>query len=351
MKPARSYLAVVILIATTFALPTFGLVTPCVQTFASRTDEIPEKEEGVTRIMQFNVENLVRDTMAAQIEEPANPDSHRGAKSISKTREIVALTERLQPDVAVWEEVEDLAMMKSVQSRYGMKNYTPYMLPSNDKFGIGMWVRKDSNYTIQFETHREMTWSDPTKGGKRVPLFSRDVPALLLTRPGSVRPDLIVLGIHAKSMRDRNRDPKSVILRTAQFVGERQIIEAYRLRYGSDVSIVAVGDHNTDVRDSEELKPLNELMIDSFDVAPSSISRGDRGTHFYFPRDQNQPAENKQLDAILISRDSNLRPIRARIVPYRSLEDAPLDAPTNFRDRKMQPSDHHAIILDLRLAS
>ena len=333
-----------------FATPaSFALVEECQQIFASPVDLIPAKAAGNFRIMQYNVEMLVHAGPQVRVKPGQKRSMSLRDKPKAEIQEIVDITQAAKPDVAVWEEVQDKAIMQEVQDKFGMRDYTPYALPSNDHFGIGMWVHKDLKVNVQYVSHKDVMWNDPTQGGKSVPLFSRDVPALILTRPGEIKPFLIVLGIHAKSKRDRDGDPESNMLRRAQFEGEENIIKEYEAQYGADVSLVAVGDHNTDVRTSSEVEPIKPELIDGFDAAPDSLAVDDRGTQSFFPRDRN-PVYS-QLDAVMFNRSSNLKPVMARIVRYKDAKGKPKPLPSSFKERELQPSDHQAVIVDMKLAN
>src|SRR5690606_25865338 len=109
----------------------------------------------------------------------------------------------------------------------------------------------------------------PELGEKK--LFSRDVPVLHMRRLDASDldpPDMIVMGTHYKSQRDRANDIGSAILREAQVKKTVEIAKFYQSKYGQDINIVLAGDFNGDIHRNPEFKSLFESKVfqDSFDV-------------------------------------------------------------------------------------
>src|SRR5690606_14403915 len=103
---------------------------------------------------------------------------------------------------------------------------------------VGFLIKKDLPLKIHVETHKELTWIDPIKpelGEKK--LFSRDVPVLHMRRFETSDldpPDMIIMGTHYKSQRDRAGDMGSAILREAQVKKTVEIASFYQEKYGRD---------------------------------------------------------------------------------------------------------------------
>jgi hypothetical protein len=299
------------------------------------------------RFLAFNVENLFVSTGRFERTSATElrPVAGRGPEPKSE-REIQQLRDvinDINPDIAVITEVESLGALQAMAARLESR-FKGYVIEGNDSRGIdiGFLVKADLPFHVTHETHKDMKWFDPIDR-REIPLFSRDVPALLLRRTQGDKPFLIVLGNHAKSKRDRPGDPESNILRTAQYEGIATIIRSYQRQYGIDVPILLAGDFNTDVRRGPELSPLRGLLASAFDHAPVVTPVSERITHTYHPKDG--PTDAKQMDDFQASAALLPRLEEALVYRYRNADGSIMPFARTFAERQRQPSDHLPVVL------
>ena len=228
--------------------------------------------------------------------------------------------------------------------------YRRILTPGNDPrpIDIAFAVRADLDVKLEVETHRHAKWFDRDERVE-ARVFTRDLPVLIVRDGPTDRPLLILIGQHAKSLRDRarGRDVQSRNLRGAQFAATRAIVDLYRARFGPEIPVVLAGDFNTDVQTAPEMTPIKERLTDAFDA----LAVTERATHSYHPVEGVTIAT--QLDAVMVS--DSVKPFlrRALVLPefdHRSGE--PLGRPRSLDERNARyPSDHRAIavVLDGRL--
>ena len=304
-------------------------------------------EVSQLKIMAYNMENfflgLGRFKGMTDAEFKKATDSEKVTPARQQAIADVILENK--PDFIVVEEVEGLETIQTFSDKYLGGRYEAKLIEGNDERGIqvGFLVIKDLPLDVKLETHKDMTWVDPNDN-KKGPVFSRDAPALIVSRKGSTDPLFIFIGNHAKSQRDRTDDPGSHILRAAQFEAIGKIIDGYQSQYGKDVNVMVGGDFNIDVRGAPEMVPLNQRnMIDPFDAF--GIKGLDRMTHTFHPRGGRSSFH--QLDAILVT--PSLKESLSSIVAYR-YKDAAGNAkplPQTYDERSQNPSDHFPLILTI----
>ena len=145
-------------------------------------------------------------------------------------------------------------------------------------------------------------------------------------------------------MRDSKGDDFSTGKRTAQAIASAEIKDLIKNRYGKEIPFFIMGDFNNDVTKAKEFSPLKEGFSDVFDMADDLIGAGDgfgRTTHTYHPR--GGKTSRKQIDGIIVDRDSNVEVIEAGIYRYKDESGKIKPVPDTYDDRKKNPSDHFPV--------
>jgi len=256
------------------------------------------------------------------------------------------------PDVLIAQEIEGgLETLQRFADEELDGAYNAYLTVGNDGRGIniGFLVKKDLPLTVELETHRDLKWLDPTRPGKAVsPLYSRDLPVMILRTPGQPKTDnplLVVLGNHSKSMRDRPGDPGSVILRKAQADKTAEVVLTYRRKFGDDARIVLGGDFNTPVESNEMLSLTGNGLSEAFTVSKNQVAPKNRVTHTFHPRDG--PRELNQIDAFYVSPGLSKDVSRTWVYRYKNKDGIPLPLPRTYDQRELNPSDHYPLVMEL----
>ena len=257
---------------------------------------------------------------------------------------LAGLTAGTLSHFVVLPEVESIATAEELLNEGPLAGrYRTFLTKGNDARGVdlALAVRADLDVTIEFETHVNARWYDPTEDAV-ARLFTRDLPVLIIRDGPTNRELLILIGQHAKSMRDRSRgaDRKSRGLRSAQLEASARIVRHYQQRFGDDVPIVMAGDFNAEMRTAPEVRPLKRVMSDAFDV----VGARERVTQTYHPREDVVVAS--QLDACLVS--DVVRPFvrKALVLPeFDHRTGMRLGQPISREDRERNfASDHRAMV-------
>lgn len=302
---------------------------------------------GALNFLSFNVQNLLH-TVGKYIRVEGNRyESHPELNSYQKSPQdilrIQKIIEEEMPDIATFQEIEDIMALQYLVSSPKLRGkYKVYLIEGNDQRGIdvGFIVKSDLPFVVDYQTHKDITWYDPVEHVKG-PLFSRDLPVVMLRTEQDKNPFLIVIGNHAKSQRDRPGDPNSTILRQAQYAKAAEIIKNYEERYPG-VQIIFGGDFNVDVRTSTDIKPLLENnMKSAFDVARVSVSWSERITHSYF-QNGSRP-HYPQMDDLMVTPGLFSNVIKASVIQYKNEDGSIVPLPKSYKERQRQPSDHNAI--------
>jgi endonuclease/exonuclease/phosphatase family metal-dependent hydrolase len=326
-----------ILLAIMF--PVLSWARPAVDNCQRLLGEAPPE---VYRVVTFNTLNLYYELLDKEGREqkPAGTDWRQ--KPEHQIQQLGQAMRGLDADIIVLQEVESMNDLLKINREELGGRYDAILKVGNDARGIdiGFLIRKDMPIEIEFETHKDMTWVDPIDGREK-PVFSRDAPALIVRKKGETKPQMILIGHHAKSRGDRGGDPQSFILRAAQYDRLEKIIKGYQERFGKDVPVILAGDFNTGIHDSIETVPVRDIMDDSLDMQPHDLSDEERVTHSYFPR-RGRP-DHKQIDGILITKGSQVEVLRSGVVQ----DDRGL--PRNHRQRQSQASDHYPVYADIKV--
>jgi endonuclease/exonuclease/phosphatase family metal-dependent hydrolase len=309
------------------------------QPFAAGVDSLPE----TLKVASFNTFNLRASAG------PRPPDSEQGRlkswyyrrsqeKPEEKLLEMAQSIARIDPDILLLQEVEVFQAAIEFNNRYLNQEYRILYVAGQARRtnALAFLVRKDLFETFEFTVKPplKLLWTDPTMPHKgETPLFSREPIVVEMRRrdlePNSA-PDLIFVGVHLKSKRDRPQDPNSKIWRGRQAQGLVSTIQKLKIEYGKDLPIVEMGDHNASFLFEREFEPFFRVahLTDTMDLIEDAPTRDKRVTHTYHTpplhRDRYQ-----QLDGILVT--PSLAVARSK------------------SERKEQPSDHRPVwaLLDL----
>jgi hypothetical protein len=299
------------------------------------------------RIMSYNFLNLENYKGKHIFEEPFKYKQLEGQKYEARARENkfrdqqAQIIQEINPDFIIAEEVDGLSSMKNFSRALLDKEFDSLLISGNDPRGIdiGLFFRIGLEVNIEHFSHKDLIWFDPiTKCS--INLFSRDLPIWIVRDKRSGEVLLILAGMHSKSKRDRDRDKESFFWRSAQIKEAVKIIKNLSEEF-SDVPLVWGGDFNTDFN-AREMKPAHTYFEDAFDVAEVSVPKSNRVTHSYFP--YQGKAEYQQLDGFFVL---NANVLNAQIFRYRDENGKIKAIPKNIEERKLNPSDHFPIYLDL----
>jgi len=304
------------------------------------------------KVGSYNVENLF-EQVGSHVPDPANPGKLKKV-SDSKPKPEWALREEGKIilendlDIVTLAEVENISALRAFNDRFLEGKYRVYLIEGNDERGIDIafLVKKDLPFQIEQRSHKEETWVDPVLGGGPRTLFSRDLTSLIVRVPGKVQPLFVLFGTHYKSKRDRDeRDPESVIMRTAQVQRTAEIMARYRDEFSEDVPMMIAGDFNGAVGEEAIYTPLFEAagLTDSFDASPNPASKEDRITHSYHPR--GGPAHYAQMDAVLVSKSLRGAVQSVKVYRYRNPDGAVRPIPKTYEERERNPSDHFPLLV------
>ena len=275
-------------------------------------------------------------------------------KSLSDLKAQAEIIKNNQYDILTVSEVENLAALSAFSDEFLDGEYDSYLVEGNDPRGIdvGFLVKSSLPVEVEQRSHRNEVWNDPTQEGKQSRLFSRDFPALLFKTSKNAKPFMIYFGTHFKSKRDRPKDPESRILRAAQAERASQIVKAYEKEFGSQARVFVAGDFNGEVNHEKEFAPLlrGATLEDSFDVVSPPLSKEERITHSYFPKDGNP--NWAQLDAVLVNSEAARFVQHAKVPHYHDKNGNELPVPKSYEElKKHQPSDHYPVHVELNFKS
>jgi hypothetical protein len=273
-----------------------------------------------------------------------------GAKSERAVESIRDILLDEDPDVILLTEISHVDSIRRFANdeRY-LNGHWDLMIHPDDHFSgnIGFLVKKGLPLSFRFETHLQATRT--RQDGRRVPVFTRDVPALIVQGEGNAdRSTVVFLGLHAKSMRDsHDGDPLNVRRRTREFAGVQSIKAHYRKRFPG-AKFVTLGDMNTDTLRAPEYRIMKSDAASFLDLTVRGSSPESRVTHTFHRINPNTGetvgTKALQLDDILV--DNLLKPYFVEGYVYRFLDSLgrrkPL--PKTLGERKENPSDHFPVI-------
>jgi endonuclease/exonuclease/phosphatase family metal-dependent hydrolase len=315
-------------------------------------------ELGDVKVGTYNVLNL-EFSPGKYLDNPKTGSREFTPKHITKDPEEVAgiakVIKEENLDIVILQEVEGRTAVEMFNFKHLDGQYEVFLKPGNDSRGIeiAFLVKKDLPFKVKMTTNKELEWSNKISN-KIEKIFSRDLPGLNIwskNSSGADPPDLVILGNHLKSQRDRSGDPKSLLFRTRQVEEIKKVIQNYESDYPG-VPVILAGDFNADVHKGVEFKSLfeNNLMTDSFELSSKKLTEAQRITHTFHPR--KGPTSNSQLDAVLTNQSGKNLIIDAKVYRYKDNNGKEMAIPKTYAERQLNPSDHFPIIvrLDLRQA-
>ncbi len=343
---------------TATAVPTLADASRCQLLFRTATNQRSWPQIDKLVFMTYNVSNIYglrgkfRRISATDFvpiyEKPATPKPDEQIQALRKT------LNEVNPDIAVLTEVESLAALRTLSAEVASP-YRSFLVEGNDSRGIdiGFMIKSDLPIKGEVISHKDRQWKDPVTR-RRTPLFSRDLPVLLLRKDNETKPFLMVFGMHAISMRGRPGDFQSTRLRTAQFDGALNIISEFREKFGADIPVVLAGDFNTSVMFAPEFQAIRETLASAFDLAQKTIPRAARVTHT-FHEDYIDPADGSprertsmdQLDDIRLLGISNESVLSAYVHRYKDAKGFTISFAVSSELRHQQNSDHLPVVVEI----
>lgn len=312
------------------------------------------------KIVSYNIRDLMRDPSKEFSWDPALKrhvkqlwPEYNGKPPWQRKASARVLLD-MGPDIIVLQEVEDVAVLGRFNSEYLDDGYNSFLIDGNDdrKIDIGFLVKKELPFDIEHRTHKNETWNNPLYNGAVRPLFSRDLPALIVRARGKARPLFVLFGTHFKSKRSAPGDPESNKFRKVQVERASGIINGYQREFGPDIPILLAGDFNGNLHSEPAFDSLWKIagLIDSFDLLARPPPQRERITHIYFPPD-GAPAQAGQIDAILVSPSLRGCVKAAEVYRYTDGEGNKMNLPGSYQEREGNPSDHYPVAVTLDFQS
>lgn len=248
-------------------------------------------------------------------------------------------------------EVETLVAGNGLVNTGVLKDrYRSFLFEGNDPRGIDIQiaVRSDLDVTVEMETLKQARWKDPAER-VMAPLFSRDLPILIIRDRQSREVMLVLVGVHAKSQRDRAKDRRSRIWGTAQMDATARVVLGLMKRFGPEVPLILGGDLNRNLLDwpemglrvADEMEPLLKVLTEGFGFL--GLPPNQRVTHTYHPRGQSTVMS--QLGAMLANEMTLRYLCFGMVLPeFDHKTGELLGVPQSYKERiTCYPSDHRAL--------
>jgi hypothetical protein len=342
------------------------------------------------RIGTFNVENLVRYVGKYEWKRDSAGNLERiqvvssSEKPEDKIQGVADMMNRINYDFAVINEVDGLKSLTDFETTRLKHDYDVYLVEGNDTRGIdiGFIIKKDLNLKVQVITNKDVMGVEPVTN-ESVKIFSRDLPYYHVrerTKTDSDPPLFTVVGVHMKSKRDRENDPRSHEYRKFQMESTARLIKELRQKYGEKHPIFMMGDFNGDLNarsdgktqkneidEAAEFNPLWAIdLINSFDVPARKTGKlvpiEERTSQTYHPREmpnesnglsepRDLPTVYNQLDGILLPANLRSLILETKVEKYLDANGKPIPYPKTYKDRSQLPSDHHPVWADIDFAA
>lgn len=334
------------------AEPLFLLPVPAVRDLESLRE---------LKIVSYNVQDMMQDLSKSYYRDHVLKGNakqlwpeYRG-KSPQQCKASARALLEIDADIIVLQEVENIATLRQFNSERLNDAYNSFLIEGNDDRGIdiGFLVKKELPFDIENRTHKNETWENPLYGGKLLPLFSRDLPALIVRARGQERPLFVLFGTHFKSKRSASpKDPESNFFRKAQVERAGEIIQRYQREFGPDTAILLAGDFNGSLHFEPAFESLWKAagLLDSFDLLARPPPQEERMTHIYFPPG-GAPAQFRQVDAILVSASLRASIKTAEVYRYKDEGGNKAKLPESYKEREKNPSDHYPVAVTLDFQS
>jgi len=357
--------------------------------YRAQTEPAPIRDLNSIKTLRggtFNVENLVnyvgkfvweRDSAGNLVRVQVQSSSEKPEEKIQGVADAM---NRINYDFAVINEVDGLKSLSNFESTRLNHDYDVYLVEGNDSRGIdiGFMIKKDLNLKVEVVTHKEVTGVEPVTK-ETVKVFSRDLPYYHVrerTKTDSDPPLFTVVGVHMKSKRDRENDPRSHEYRKFQMEYTAKLVAELRQKYGENHPIFIMGDFNGDLNarsdgkakaneidEPSEFNPLWSMgLVNSFDVPNAKtgavVPIEERTSQTFHPREMPTPENGlskprdlptvyNQLDGILVPANLKSLVLETKVEHYLNEQGVPIPYPKTFQDRSLLPSDHHPVWTDI----
>ncbi|MCM0606159.1 MAG: hypothetical protein KA715_08720 [Xanthomonadaceae bacterium] len=269
----------------------------------------------------------------------------------------VRLIKQHAPHIIGASEVENIQAMGKAAAEWFNQEYFSLSVPDNDEFiNLGLFIKRIA-FEIEVQSYREV---DHLYLGKKVKLFSRDLPVYIFRDKGAgpkSQPRFIFVGTHFKSQRDYRDlvtnqilDRDSAVKRHAQFDYAQEIIEELIKKYPG-VPLLFGGDMNMDVEEAQDMSEFEALgFVDTFDLMKYPKNSQQRVTHSFFPG--RGGGVYNQMDAIYVDgvTAKSGRVLKAFAAPHVDRNGKPKPLPHTFEERALDASDHRPVIVDIDIS-
>jgi hypothetical protein len=287
-------------------------------------------------------------------------------KSDAQVLEMQRIFITQSPDIAVLPEAGSIRAIEILLGGRGSSLRETYdILISQGEGGAGRigflikrsWL-KETGLTVTAKELGLQSWYDPARR-EVVQLFHRGLPTLEFRpgpqRPGQprqagepeARPSLTVIGYHGKSMRDREHDPESHLVRVRQIKALNATLARLASENGPESPVIVAGDFNVRINSAPEAGLLEQQTLSAFAAAREVTTLSDRITQVYIER--GGQVHQDQLDDVRVSPALFDKLISARVERYLDPRGRLLPFPQTERENRVQPSDHLPVVVDLAL--
>ena len=321
-----------------------------------KLDEITELKVGTLNTLNLYM-NIGKFETAPAPARGLIRKTERLSKDPQKVQELADFIVKRDLDFVVLEEVEDLDTLKDFIDGYLGDAYHFFWGGTNDQRGvqIAILAKRDLPFKYEFRSHIDETWvntvlkdGEPTETGDVRPVFSRDLP-LVLVRPEDSpkeKPMFALFGTHYKSKRLREGDTESSLLRTAQVQKTTGIVQKLQMEF-KGLPVMLAGDFNGSLNYEPEYLSLwrSNHFVDSLDKMESDVPVKDRVTHTFHPREGAR--KTSQIDAVLVTEDMRDAITHAEVYRYTDANGNARPLPSSYEDREKNPSDHFPVYMKL----
>lgn len=280
-----------------------------------------------------------------------NENTVKFKKDHENLKIIANIIEQEKINFLVLEEIQNREVLDLFNKEYLNNKYLSLVIDGNDQNRkIAFLIDKDLPIKVDIQTFSHLkTYNKLEKA--ELPLFSRDLPALLIRHTKASNtdpPSLIVLGTHFKSQRDYKTDIRSVLRRKEQVDAAANIIKTYEKHY-PETAIIIAGDFNADIIGGKEFKSLfkNNFLMDGLNLNSIKLSSKERVTQTYHQFN----GENffNQMDAILFNQTAQKFHKKTYVYRYKDNRGEIKELPNSFQERSLNPSDHFPVITEINL--
>lgn len=317
------------------------------------TNYRPIKDIKDLVVVEQNFENLGR---FVEITKDHQGQSHEKIleKSIEekKSLSLRILSAQPQADIIIGVEIKDIQTATDFSENFLKGQYQPILIEGNDQRGIDVcyFIKKDLPFDFEIQSHRNLLSDNVNQAGNsKLPVFSRDLPVLLIREKASspeTTPLVMIAATHYKAQNpDPKKDEKATERRTEQVKKSVEVLKSFQRKYPKLPIMIISGDFNNDIRTSPEFIPLKDFGFeDSMNLTKdgSSPPLERRGTQYFFT--PKKKISNEQLDSIMV-KHKGLDYIKSAFI-LRDLDPNghPRPQPTTDEEIELRASDHDGIL-------